>query len=424
MQALCLYAGPTALRHIQNRGLQAADIGTLAGAAGGPKGLILGPLDRLIFGEFLAPSTHVVNLVGASIGAWRMATACLGHGNPPGQSTNVQAFERLEHDYIHQHYELLPGQKRVSAQFVSEKFGASLEDFYGGRVFEVLHNPRYRLHVITSRGRHLLAREQRLRTPLGYLGAFLANGLHRKALGAWLERVVFSSQSAPLPFGTADFATRQVPLTDANFMQALQASCSIPFVLQSVRNIPGAPPGAYWDGGITDYHLHLNYANVGPAGRAPGQLASQPNATNIIANNGHSSRARGLKDSLNEPEAASESKVTSPVISLSKNVTSAPLVLYPHFQKAVVPGWLDKGLKWRHKATHHLDNVLLLAPNPDWVRTLPNGKLPDRGDFTRYGNDLAGRVKAWTTAARASQQLADEFAAWLQRPDPSAVRPL
>jgi hypothetical protein len=99
-------------------------------------------------------------------------------------------------------------------------------------------------------------------------------------------------------------------------------------------------------------------------------------------------------------------------------------VLYPHFQKAVVPGWLDKGLKWRHKSTHFLDNMVLLAPNPEWIKTLPNGKLPDRTDFIRYGTDLAGRMRAWTTAASASQQMADEFAAWLEHPDALQVQAL
>src|SRR6185369_13882739 len=141
-----------------------------------------------------------------------------------------------------------------------------------------------------------------------YLGAFVTNTMHRRAMGAWLERVVFSSAgdgaTAALPFGTADYRTRQVALTPANFDAALQASCSIPFVLKAIHNIPGAPPGAYWDGGITDYHLHLDYnAGVG----------------------------RGL-------------------------------VLYPHFQKAIVPGWLDKGLRWRHGATHFLDSTIVLAP--------------------------------------------------------------
>lgn len=384
MQALRIYAGPVARQHIEKNGLQAGDVGTIPGAAGGPKGLILGAFDRYVFGHWIAQTRHEIHLVGASIGAWRMATACLD--GAPGDVTlattattatsATAAFERLEHDYIHQHYELQPGQKSPSAHYISERFGQSLKAFYSGRVNEVLHHPRFKLHIITSRGRHILGTEHAMRTPLGYLGAFVTNSVHRKSMGAWLERVVFSSQLAPLPFTTADYRTRQVALTDANFMDALQASCSIPFVLNSVRNIAGAPPGAYWDGGVTDYHLHLNYAN----------------ATESVADYAYPTRAK--------------------------------LVFYPHFQKAVVPGWLDKSLKWRHRATHHLDTVLLLAPDPDWVKTLPNGKLPDRADFTHYGNDLAGRVKAWTTAARAGQQLADEFAAWLDQPDMRRVQPL
>ena len=61
--------------------------------------------------------------------------------------------------------------------------------------------------------------------------------------------------------------------------------------------------------------------------------------------------------------------------------------------------------------------MLVLAPNPDWVTSLPNGKLPDRTDFVTYGNDLSARVKVWNGAVSASQQLADEFAQWLERPD-------
>ena len=385
MQALRIYAGPKALAHLQKNGLQAQDIGVVPGAAGGPKGLILGPLDRFIFGEWLAKTTHPVHLIGASIGAWRMATACLDQP--------VAGFERLEHDYIRQHYELLPGQKRPTADFVSEQFGQSLQNFYGGKVQQVLTHPRFRLHIVTSRGRHVLGREHKIATPLGYLGAFLTNSVHRKAMGAWLERVVFSTPDTSLPFATTDYKTRQVALSEANFKPALQASCSIPFVLRSVHNIPGAPPGAYWDGGITDYHLHLDYA------------------TDLVARN---ARRIGA-ESQNDVDLAENDKTLA---------TGAGLVLYPHFQQAVVPGWLDKGLKWRHKATRFLDNMILLAPNPEWVKTLPNAKLPDRTDFTRYGPDLQARVKAWSTAAAAGQQLADEWAAWLARPDAALVRPL
>lgn len=379
MKALRLYAGPRARASIARNGLQPGDICTVPAAAGGPKGLLLGAMDRFLFGSWLQGSTQPIDLVGASIGAWRMATACLDN--------SVAAFEQLERDYIAQHYELTPGQKRPSAAFVSETFGANLQAFYGGRVQEVLNHPRYRLHIVTSRGRHLLAQEHGLRTPLGYFGAFVTNTLHRKAMGAWLERVVFSTAHAALPFGTQDYRTRQVALTSANFNPALQASCSIPFVLQAVHNIPGAPPGAYWDGGITDYHLHLNY----PAA---------DNAMKSVADCAHSTGAK------------------------EQNDAKTGIVLYPHFQKSVVPGWLDKSLKWRHGATSFLDTMLLLAPNPEWVTSLPNGKLPDRTDFTHYGNDLAGRMKAWTTACSASTQLVDEFAAWLERPDVGQVKAL
>lgn len=387
MKALRIHAGPRALQHLRRQGLQPADVGVIPAAAGGPKGLILGPLDRFLFGEWLARSRQPVHLVGASIGAWRMATACL---NDP-----VAAFERLEHDYIHQHYDLPPGKKRPTAAHVSERFAQSLEAFYGGRIGEVLRHPRFRLHIVTSRGRHVLSREHRWATPLGYLGAFLSNTVHRKALGAWLERVVFSSPGSaglpPLPFGTRDYRTRQVLLDERNFMQALQASCSIPFVLQAVHNIPGAPRGAYWDGGITDYHMHLAYG------------ASAQNAINLVATSAYQASAGG-RNGMKFP--------------------SPGLVLYPHFQHRVVPGWLDKGLAWRHRATPALDNMVVLSPDPDWVRTLPNAKLPDRNDFTHYGTDSAARAKAWLAATRASQQLVDEWRHWLDRPDMGRVQPL
>lgn len=359
MRALRIYAGVAARRHIQDAGLAPSDICTVPGAAGGPKGLILGALDRYIFGRWLAQSSQPVHLIGASIGAWRMATACM---NDP-----VHAFERLEHDYIHQHYAMQPGERRPAATAVSAVFRSRLETFYQGRIAEVLSHPRYRLHIIAARGRGMLAREQTWRMTLGFLGAWLANAVQRQAMAVWLERVVFSTHDLGLPFGPDDYRTVQMRLSEVNFTDSLQASCSIPFVLRAVHDIAGAPAGVYWDGGLIDYHLHLNYVG------APG--------------------AKGL-------------------------------VLYPHFQKAVIPGWLDKQLKWRHQASPLLDNVVLLAPDPEWVRTLPNGKLPDRTDFAFYGQDLAARVRDWSAATAASAQLAEEFEQWLEHPSLELVQAL
>jgi hypothetical protein len=361
MQALQIYAGPSALKHLRAHGLKPAHVKIIPAAAGGPKGLILNPLDKFIFNEWLPQSTHTVHLLGASIGAWRMAAAML--------KKPQEAFERLAHDYIHQSYETPPGRKGPTADHVSEKFGESLQAFFDGQEQAILNHARYRLHIVTSRGRHVLGREGRWRTPLGYAGAFATNIVQRKAMGAWLERVIFSDRREGLPINLQDYRTRVVHLSEKNFAPALQASCSIPFVLRAVHDIPGAPRGAYWDGGITDYHLHLNY--------------------------------RSLQQS-----------------------DEAGLVLYPHFQRQVVPGWLDKSLKWRHKSSAFLDNLIVLAPTAEWVKTLPNHKLPDRTDFNTYATDFNARVKVWSQATTQAQQLADELAHLIDKQDWSTVKPL
>lgn len=359
-RALQVHAGPRAWALLRERPLLPADVIAIPAAAGGAKGITLNPLDRLLFGEWLPRATQVIHLLGASIGAWRMAVGCL--------RDPVRGFEQLAHDYIHQRYDHAPG-KPPAPRHVSEVFGAKLAERFGGREAEVLSHPRYRLHVFTSRGRHVLRRDGRalskLTTPLGYLGAFASNAVHRRALGAWLERVVLSDPREPLPLPFADLPTRVVPLTRDNLQPGLLASCTIPFWLESVRHLPGAPPGAYWDGGLTDYHLHLDYAAMG----------------------------RGV-------------------------------VLYPHFQPRVVPGWLDKMLPHRHRATPALDNVVVLSPTPEWIAGLPDRKLPDRNDFLRYGDDDAGRVRAWTIAVAESRRLADEFDDWVEGRHAIDVLPL
>jgi Patatin-like phospholipase len=351
-----VYAGPRARQHLQEHGFRPQDVRVVPAAAGGPKGLVLNPLDRCIFGRWLRGAPQTLHLLGASIGAWRMACACLPDADA--------AFDELAEDYITQRYDHKPG-KPPAARLVSEVFGRTLEMRLGARASQVLSHPTRRLHVFTSRGRHLLARQGRLRTPLGYLGAFIANTTGRRALGGWLERVVFSDPRDALPFALSDFRSARATLAAGNLAQAVLASCSIPFWLDAVHDIPGGPRGAYWDGGITDYHLHLNYASMHEG-----------------------------------------------------------LVLYPHFQRHVVPGWLDKALKRRHRATAALDNVVVLAPDAAWIAGLPNAKLPDRDDFKAYGDDDAGRIKVWRRAVAESQRLADEFEALVSSPGGVQALPL
>ncbi len=340
-----MHAGPRAAARLRERGLRAQDVRLLPGAAGGPKGLVLNPLDRFLFAEWLRDAPQVIHLVGASIGAWRMACACLPDADA--------ALAQLAEDYVTQTYDHKPG-RQPTAEVVSRAFGQKIEERLGSRASAILSHPRRRLHVVTSHGRHVLGKEGRLRTPLGYAGAFLANAVDRRALGAWLERVVFSDPRDPLPMALSEFRTRWAVLNAGNLSPAVLASCSIPFWLKAVHDIPGGPRGAYWDGGITDYHLHWPYADMDDG-----------------------------------------------------------LVLYPHFQPTVVPGWLDKAWKSRHRATPALDNLVLLSPSPEWVATLPGGKLPDRSDFKTFAHDEQARQRVWRVAVAESQRLADEFAAWV-----------
>ena len=366
MKALSVHAGPRALIALREHGLQARHVRAIPAAAGGPKGLVLNPLDQYLFGEWLAPATRPIHLLGASIGAWRMAAACL---SDPGK-----ALAEMARDYIHQAYAHAPG-RPPSPRHVTEVFGANLDARFGRRTSEILSNPRFRLHVFTSRGRHLLRRHGRalssVSTPLSYFGAFATNAFSRRAMGGWWERVIFSDPRDPLPIHLHDYRTHTATLVTENVAPSILASCSIPYWLDPVHDIPGAPKGAYQDGGITDYHLHLNYAS----------MADAPNG---------------------EPS----------------------LVLYPHFQQSVVPGWLDKYLKHRHRATGQLSNVIVLSPTLEWVATLPNGKLPDRADFKHFGEDAAGRVSAWTRAVQESARLRDEFAEWARGGSGLAVQPL
>jgi hypothetical protein len=364
-----------ALRHIRAHGLDPADIRMVPAAAGGPKGLVLSPLDRFIFGQWLVGPGPSVHLVGASIGAWRMASACLPDADA--------ALALLARDYIAQTYEHEPGQMPDPAR-TSRDFGAKLHEHFGGREALLLHHPRFRLHVLASRGRRLLHRlnghpahrpEPRAVLGLGFAAAFAANALSRRALGGWLERVVFSDPREALPLRLDDVATRRVALDVANLQPAVLASCSIPFWLRAVQDIPGAPRGVYWDGGLTDYHLHWPYAGLNGAAQPPGA-------------------------------------------GVTTGDDRAALVLYPHFQPRLVPGWLDKAHTRRHRHTPGLDNLVLLCPSRAWIATLPGAKLPDREDFKRHVDDDAARMLLWQRGLAESQRLADEFAEWLARGAP------
>jgi hypothetical protein len=235
--------GPLAREHIVTHGLAPRDIACIPAAAGGPKGLALLPLDRWLAQEWL-PQMMQVELVGASIGAWRMAALA--------QPDATAALDRLQHAYVReQNYPHKPSPALVASTC-------------RGLARAVIAAPlalraSATLAVITARAKPRLARGSRT----AFARAAVANALSRRHLARHLSRVVFRAGIGPaLKLDGDAFGGIDVPLNATNAEDALLASGSIPLLCDPVRHIAGAPPGDYWDGGLIDYHLLLPYPQL------------------------------------------------------------------------------------------------------------------------------------------------------------------
>jgi hypothetical protein len=328
---LDILAGPDALAELRDGGLDPARVRVLVGASGGPKWLVLHGLDRVLFPWLLAGARAPLHAVASSIGSWRFASLCT--------RAPLEAIDRFAEAYVEQRYRPSPTPQEVTRE--GERImDALLGEGGSGPLVE---HALVRLHIVTARFRHLGASEG----PGQLLGlglAALANALHRRALGACVERVVFDAQGDPGPFAPwRALPTRHVRLTLENVRQALAASAAIPRVMAGVRSPVGAPPGMYRDGGVADYHF----------------------------------------DAGVEPREG--------------------IALYPHFYPHLVPGWFDKPLGWRR--ARGLRRLVLIAPSTEHVAALPHGRIPDRSDFVRMGD--ADRIRAWRRVLELGRQLGE-----------------
>lgn len=146
------------------------------------------------------------------------------------------------------------------------------------------------------------------------------------------------------------FRGRYVRMDAVNFKFAVMASGAIPLVVAGVHNIFGAPRGTYRDGGLIDYHLSHQFA---------------------------------AKDS--------------------------DLVLFFHHQERIIPGWLDKKIKRRAPDEKALANVVMVFPSQSFIDRLPDGKVPDRDDFTAYIDRDAERIARWNKAVELAAPLGEDF---------------
>ncbi len=360
MRAFTILAGPHATAHVRRDGLTPADIGCVPAAAGGPKGLALIPLDRRLFGAGGWLREVPLDLVGASIGAWRMACAA--------QVDADAALQRLSDGYVAQRYDRKPTTKDVSDE--CRKLARAVLGESGWPALRAQAG----VLVLTTRARGVLQGDA---SRAAFAKAALANTLSRAQLAAHMERVVFA-HGTPRVLHTElpafdPFGLTIVPLTHDNAEDALLASGSIPLVCDPVRDPAGAPRGDYWDGGLVDYHLLLPYHRGGAAQPADRKLVLYPHFVPYVT--------PGWLDKF-----------------------------LPWRKRARGHAWLS--------------NVLLVAPSPSFLARLPNRKLPDRQDFYRYGLDHDGRARDWRRAIGECERFADEVMGWLERPDPTVLQPL
>ncbi|MEL7187444.1 MAG: patatin-like phospholipase family protein, partial [Pseudomonadota bacterium] len=203
--------------------------------------------------------------------------------------------------------------------------------------------------VMAVRSRHILASSNKVMLWSGLLTAATLNMVSRRTLGAFFERALFYDPRLKPPcYNATGFPMQATELNAANLADVVVATGSIPLVLDGVRDIAGAKPGTYRDGGVIDYHLDL-------------------------------------------PQSDGER-----------------YTLYPHFFDRIVPGWFDKNLGWRRPDPQHVSNTILVSPSAEFVATLPNGKIPDRTDFVNF--EPRERVRIWRATIAACQRMADEFA--------------
>lgn len=340
---ICM-AGEHALERIRQGGLEPEDVATVAGAAGGPKCLVLAHLDRMLFSRWFGRRTEPLFLVGSSIGAWRFTAAA--------QYDPETAIERFHAAYLSQRYSDRPSPAEVTRE--ARRGLDSFVDESGVR--EALTHPFMRLNILSVRSRRITAFRQAFPLTLGFVAAIAANAVRRRFMGVFFERGLFYDSRNPPPFFNMNqFPIRRHPLTPDNLKPVLMATGAIPMVMEAVEDIPGAAPGFYRDGGVLDYHLDL------PFGGDPGKL-----------------------------------------------------VLFPHYTDRIIPGWLDKGLKWRGPSPGNMKNVVVIAPSREFVDSLPFGKIPDRNDFWTFQGRDAQRKAYWRRVMDAGRRLTEEFFEWTE----------
>lgn len=258
-----------------------------------------------------------------------------------------QALARLADAYIAQSYPQRPNATQIT-ETLANILAHTLDDSVQRGV---LADSAYVLHVLTARARGLAGMGGRAALAGTTAATVLANTIARRGLAGFYERVDFSREATSLHWARDGLGRRCVALSGDNLFDALFASGNVPFIMHPVRDPAGAPPGVYRDGGLVDYHLNHPF--------------------------------------------------------LGEDAT-APIVLMPHFNTRLVPGWFDKHLAWRQRP-RHAARTLMIGPGPAMREAMTEGRVPERKDFYRHAGDDAARHRVWRQAMGAGERMRDAF---------------
>ena len=248
---LTIRAGNRAAERLRAEGFHPDLFGTLVGASGGPKWLVLRHLDSVLIDRVIAPRSMPVDTLGSSIGSFRHA--CFAHADPQA------ALARFAKAYIEQTYDesVLDRRGLPSMAAISRESDRILGNLLGEKgAQEICENPLVNSHIVATRFLNDRGRDRGLAF-YGQLGAAaISNAFSRRALGRSVERLLFRAGKSALAYH--DLPTTDVKLTPERVQHALLASSSIPLVMEGVRSTPGTY-GMLFDGGIIDYHFDFEF---------------------------------------------------------------------------------------------------------------------------------------------------------------------
>lgn len=335
---LCYRAGPTALARLREAPLE-SQVRVWVGPATGPKWLALYGLDIALLAAGVLGRTGGPVLAGASAGAWRAVSLA----SPRPESTHAA----LRDAYCDQTFG-----RDATPEAVSAAYRDTLQKTFGGMEGAIAAGARHELVIHTTRVRGSDDRPERARHATTLALAAVLAPLARGAQRAALERVSFATPGADAVLERRH--GRRVPLSSENLLPATLASGTVPLAMQPVRAIPGAPPGAHVDGGLTDYHLADGYAHA-------------DGVTLLLSHQGQ-----------------------------------------------IVERWLDRFAPWRRIGTRLLDAVVHIYPSPAFLARLPEGRVPEREDFTTWMDRPTERMAFWRRAAAESHALGEELLADLR----------